>query len=897
VQKKIQRSNLLQLCKQGYNEKGMKSLTSLRIIEEIKLGVSFAGNVCQIYGYAFVSKKLLSLYRDVAYKLTIHRPDSVCFATFNFKRTDMRNRQQAFSRCSVLLSVIFLAGLLVSCQSDGAKFESRLDSGMNALEKQEYKKAEIELRNALQLEKGNAQAYYYLGEAFLHQGKIGEAFQAYREAVTLKPQFPDAQLRMAALYLGANRVQDAEDTARDVLDQETNNVQARYLVASSMIRQGDFSQAITELQTVLELDPEHEEAHFLLARCYLEKKEPVKAKKIFEAAASLENDSARAEYILARFYMSQSNWTAAEKTLQNIVSTFPEEPMHSLALAEFYANRQQMDKAEQVLKDTLSQHPKNSQTYRALAQLYLAQGKTQAAENILKKGRDTATDSLLPSLELGRLYASQGKTDQAITTWQNAAQKFPEDVRPHQEIASLYYTMNQYSQALEHIQSIMDIDSGHIQARLLKAKIKLKENDLQETKKIAQQVVRDQPDLAEASFILALAHFGLGEDNQGQTHLDEALKADPNHVRANLMKAEILLRERKIDQVLELTSKVTDSEPQEMRAHLLQGRAYLAQENVQAAKESFEKVVDLAPKRPEGHLYLGMIHRHQEDFSAALESFHQALSVAPGSTTAMKEIVTTHLKQNQPDEALTFCRDQLKTHDESPQLSSYILFLQGQAHLQAKDIPAAKDTLQQAIDRNPDWASPYMLLARLEAATGQLDQAIDRYQALHAKQPEYLPAVMTLGILMELKGDWEKAQEFYEKCLEINDEFVPAANNLAYLLIENGGNIDRALSLAQTAKRLSPDDPGVSDTLGWVLVQKNAYTSAIAHFEDALDQLSSNPTIHYHMAVAHHRNGNLPTAQEHLELALQKNAPFPEKDKARSLLQEIENTQVKKTNG
>ena len=55
--KKIQRSNLLQLCKQGYKEKGLKSLTSLRIIEEIKLGVSFAGNVCQIYGYAFVSKK------------------------------------------------------------------------------------------------------------------------------------------------------------------------------------------------------------------------------------------------------------------------------------------------------------------------------------------------------------------------------------------------------------------------------------------------------------------------------------------------------------------------------------------------------------------------------------------------------------------------------------------------------------------------------------------------------------------------------------------------------------------------------------------------------------------------------------------------------------------------
>ena len=43
--------------------------------------------------------------------------------------------------------------------------------------------------------------------------------------------------------------------------------------------------------------------------------------------------------------------------------------------------------------------------------------------------------------------------------------------------------------------------------------------------------------------------------------------------------------------------------------------------------------------------------------------------------------------------------------------------------------------------------------------------------------------------------------------------FAPAANNLAWVLSEHGGDRDRALALAQTAKELAPEDLNLSDTL------------------------------------------------------------------------------------
>ena len=50
--------------------------------------------------------------------------------------------------------------------------------------------------------------------------------------------------------------------------------------------------------------------------------------------------------------------------------------------------------------------------------------------------------------------------------------------------------------------------------------------------------------------------------------------------------------------------------------------------------------------------------------------------------------------------------------------------------------------------------------------------------------------------------------------------FAAAANNLAWVLAAHGGDKDKALALAQIATELVPEDPHVSDTLGWILYRR-----------------------------------------------------------------------------
>ncbi|MDP3912012.1 MAG: tetratricopeptide repeat protein [Gemmatimonadales bacterium] len=104
-------------------------------------------------------------------------------------------------------------------------------------------------------------------------------------------------------------------------------------------------------------------------------------------------------------------------------------------------------------------------------------------------------------------------------------------------------------------------------------------------------------------------------------------------------------------------------------------------------------------------------------------------------------------------------------------------------------------------------AGPYLQLGSLDAASGQYDHALARVGKAIEVNPRNIGALMLAGVIHERRGDHPKAREHYEKVPALNPRFPPAADNLAWILSEHGGDKDKALTLAQTAKELAPEDP------------------------------------------------------------------------------------------
>jgi tetratricopeptide (TPR) repeat protein len=105
-------------------------------------------------------------------------------------------------------------------------------------------------------------------------------------------------------------------------------------------------------------------------------------------------------------------------------------------------------------------------------------------------------------------------------------------------------------------------------------------------------------------------------------------------------------------------------------------------------------------------------------------------------------------------------------------------------------------------------------------------------------------------------------------------------------MLEHGGNINVALSLAQTARKGLPDLPNAADTLGWAYYNQGAYSSAIDLLQEAAKGNPQSPTYHYHLGLAYQKSNNPTLAKKEFEAALKINPRFDHSDEIRKLLSE-----------
>ena len=124
----------------------------------------------------------------------------------------------------------------------------------------------------------------------------------------------------------------------------------------------------------------------------------------------------------------------------------------------------------------------------------------------------------------------------------------------------------------------------------------------------------------------------------------------------------------------------------------------------------------------------------------------------------------------------------------------------------------------------------------------------------------------------------------YQQALQIQPDYAPAANNLAYLMLEHAGNVNVAISLAQTARKGLPDVPNSADTLGWAYYHQGVYPAAIDLFQEANTGDAKNAPYHCHLGLAYQKENNYAMAKKELGDALQINPNYGQADEIRKLL-------------
>jgi Tfp pilus assembly protein PilF len=106
-------------------------------------------------------------------------------------------------------------------------------------------------------------------------------------------------------------------------------------------------------------------------------------------------------------------------------------------------------------------------------------------------------------------------------------------------------------------------------------------------------------------------------------------------------------------------------------------------------------------------------------------------------------------------------------------------------------------------------------------------------------------------------------------------------------MLENGENIDVALTLAQTARQGAPKSATTADTLAWAYYYKGTYSFARDLLEDAVRTDPNNATMQYHLGMVYSKLQDKSNATIHLKKAVSLGPNTPEAKQAQTALQRI----------
>jgi tetratricopeptide (TPR) repeat protein len=684
-------------------------------------------------------------------------------------------------------------------------------------------------------------------------------------------------------YFGRQQYREAIIEYRNVLRIDASNARAMQQLGLAYYQLGESAQAYPFLLKAKELDPNNAEVRLKLGTLYVAARQLKETRE--EANFLLEKDPKNFDALLlfAASASTPKEVAAAIRRLEAARADFGGRAKFHIALANLYLRNQDMAAAEGSFKEAVATEPMSIEGHTALGDFYLLRKNDVArAEQEYKAAADLAPFGSAARIKLADFYFLIRRPEAAKQLLAEISEKAPKFLPARHRLAEIAVVEQKYDESLKALEPIFEENPSDLEGLLLRGRVHLGKRETTAAIQDFQKVLRLEPRFARARYQLALAQLQAGNLQQAKGELKEATTIDPNFTDAVLLLAELDIQTGAHQPAIEALEKLIAKQPRTLQAYRVLGLAYLAKREPGKATGTFRKFVALAPKDPRGPYLVGLGLRAQGKWAEAKQQFEEALALAPDAVEPMVQLVEMALTEKRPQAALERVKRQIAVVPRSGALQ----YLLAEVYLGQGERAQAEAPYLKAIELEPRLVGAYLQLGRLYVASGRSSQALAKLNDALRVDPKNLVAHMLIGSIYQQEGDISKAQEAYEKVLALNPRFAPAANNLAYLYSEHGGDREKALQLAQTAKEMLPEDPRVSDTLGWILYKRGVYQRALGLVQEGAAKLPDNPEVHYHLGMIQYKLGNSKAAKQSLSRALHLSSKFPGATEARSILAE-----------
>jgi len=366
---------------------------------------------------------------------------------------------------------------------------------------------------------------------------------------------------------------------------------------------------------------------------------------------------------------------------------------------------------------------------------------------------------------------------------------------------------------------------------------------------IASPIGRRPGQFADEQLNEAVAQMRQGNLKQADVILQQVLQKDPSQIYALLARAQVAMSEQRLADAERGIATVFKKDPERPEAHAMRGVILLLQKRPDEARAAFQHAIDLQPLYVTPRFYLAVIARSKGDYAGAAAEYKALTRVAPDAA------------------------------------AGYIG--QAEAQMMLRNVPEAFRILQSWKTVPGAGAAPSYVIANVHLSRKEPAEAIRELNEVLAKNPGDSMALTYLGDANAVAGDRAKAIDSYRAALKADANNPVANNNLAWLLAEQGKELDEALRLAQAATTLDPNYLDAFDTLGWVRYTRGEYANAVSVLTKAAKLGPDRMDIAAHLGLSLAKTGSKAQALTELRRALASRADLPNRAELQRVVNEL----------
>lgn len=287
----------------------------------------------------------------------------------------------------------------------------------------EYKKALLEVKQAVDLEPGNARYHNSLGVILHAIKRYNEALDEKQKAVELEPDNAQYHDSLGTTLHKMKRYDEALKESQKAVELEPNNAQYHYNLGQTLHEVKRYDEALDEKQKAVELEPDNAEYYDSLGVTLHEMKHYNEALQEVQKAVTLEPDNAHYHDSLGAILHAMKKYDKALEETQKAIDLEPDNARYYNGLGITLHEIQRYDEALVEKYKAVELEPNNAMYYNSL----------------------------------GVTLHAMGRYDEAVGNIRKAVGLKPDNAEYYNCLGITLYDMQRYNEALEEAQKAVDL--------------------------------------------------------------------------------------------------------------------------------------------------------------------------------------------------------------------------------------------------------------------------------------------------------------------------------------------------------------------------------------------------------------------------------------------------------